>query len=190
MKLCGWRSLLTESRIGVVVFDRASRPDAVLRQVVSDLKSMGLHVGGLLQDGQSGNASRCGTLFLEDIETGRRIQAFEMRGSGTRGCRLDFSSLAQAGGWLRAAIEGRPDILFVNRFGRQEAAGRGLRDEIAAAIATGLPVVIAVGKELLPEWHSFAGPEFTQFPADPNRIAAWGLACLEPVSSSSEKVSS
>jgi len=179
---------LTKSLIGVVVFDRASRPDAVLRQVVGDLRSKGVRVGGLLQDGQPGDASRCGTLFLEDIETGHRIQAFEMRGGGTRGCRLDFSSLAQAGGWLRAAIEGKPDILFVNRFGRQEAAGRGLRDEIAAAIATGLPLVINVGMEHLSEWRSFAGSEFTGLPADPNQIAAWCLACLEPDRPSPETI--
>jgi len=181
---------VTASRTGVVVFDRESRPDAVLRRVVQSLKSMDLRVGGLLQAGQSGDAGRCGTLFLEDIGTGRRVQAFEMRGSGTRGCRLDSSSLAEAGGWLRAAIEGKPDILFVNRFGRQEAAGRGLRDEIAAAIAMDLPVVIAVGKELLPEWHAFAGAEFVQLPADRKRIAAWCLACMEPASSASENAPS
>ncbi|MXQ14272.1 DUF2478 domain-containing protein [Microvirga makkahensis] len=181
---------MTENRIGVVVYDRESRPDAVLRQVAQHLKSLNLRVGGLLQEGLSGDAVGCGTLLLEDIGTGRRIQAFEMRGSGTRGCRLNSSSLAEAGGWLRAAIEGKPDILFVNRFGRQEAAGRGLRDEIAAAIATGLPVVIAVGKDLMPEWHAFAGPEFVRLPVDPERIATWCLAHAERVFSASEDVSS
>ena len=146
-------------------------------------------MGGLLQDGLSGNARDCGLLFLEDIETGRRIQAFERRGSGTRGCRLDTSSLAQAGGWLRAAIEGKPDILLVNRFGRQEAAGRGLRTEIAIAIATDLPVLIAVGRELVPEWCAFAGPDFVQLDADPERIEAWCLACVDPASPAPEDVS-
>ncbi len=181
---------LTGSRIGVVVFDREGRPDAVLRHVVHGLKSVGLRVGGLLQDGQPGDASRCGTLFLEDIGTGRRIQAFEMRGSGTRGCRLDFSSLAQAAGWLRDAMEGTPDILLINRFGRQEAAGRGLRDEIATAIATGLPVLIAVGREFLPEWREFAGPDFVPLDADPERIEAWCLACMEPAPSASDEIMS
>lgn len=181
---------MTESQIGVVVYDRESRPDAVLHQVAEYLKSMNLRVGGLLQEGQSGDAVGCGTLFLEDIGTERRIQAFEMRGSGTRGCRLNSSSLAEAGGWLRAAIEGNPDILFVNRFGRQEAAGRGLRDEIATAIATGLPVVIAIGKDLMPEWHAFAGPEFVRLAMDPERIATWCLARVERASSASEEVSS
>lgn len=181
---------MTGSRIGVVVYERQSRPDAALRQGVQYLRALGLRVGGLLQDGQSGNAGRCGELFLEDIGTKRRIQAFEMRGSGTRGCRLNSASLAEAGGWLRAAIDERPDILFVNRFGRQEAAGRGLRDEIAAAIATGLPVVIAVSRELLPEWRAFAGPKFAELAADPKRIEAWCLACAKPALSASEEVSS
>lgn len=180
---------MTGSRIGVVVFDRECRPDGALRQVVHSLKSRGWRVGGLLQDGQPGDARHCGMLFLEDIETGCRIQAFEMRGSGTRGCRLDTSSLAQAGGWLWAAIDGKPDILFINRFGRQEAAGRGLRTEMATAIATGIPVLIAVGKELIPEWCAFAGPDFVHLDVDPKRIEAWCLACVEPASSTPEDVS-
>jgi len=178
-----------ESRIAVVLYDRDSRPDALLYQSVKDLQSMNLRVGGLLQEGQSGGPNRCGTLFLEDIGTGRRIQAFEMRGSGTRGCRLNSASLAEAGGWLRSAIEARPEILFVNRFGRQEAAGRGLRDEIAAAISSGLPVVIAVSKELLPEWDTFTGQETVKLAADPKRIAAWCCACMEQASSVSERKS-
>lgn len=170
---------MTESRIGVVVYDREARPDAALRQAVERLTATGLRVGGLLQSGQPGNADCCGTLFLEDIAVGRRIQAFELRRQGARGCRLDFASLAEAAGWLRDAIADRPDILFVNRFGRQEAAGRGLRDEIAAAVAEDLPLLIAVGADLLPEWRAFAGPDFARLPPDPERIEAWGLRCME-----------
>lgn len=166
---------MVTSPIGVVSYDRATRPDLVLRQAVHHLKSVGLRVGGLLQEGQSGDDCRCGTLFLEDIGTGRRVQAFESRGSGTRGCRLDSSSLAEAAGWLRAAIETHPDVVFINRFGRQEAGGRGLRDEIAAAIAADLPLVIAVHKSLQPEWEAFAGPDCAYIAADAKQIERWCL---------------
>ena len=35
---------------------------------------------------------------------------------------------------MLAALEGRVELLLVNKFGRQEMLGRGLRQEIAAAL--------------------------------------------------------
>jgi hypothetical protein len=175
---------LAADRICTVVHDSGMASDSMLRDVVRSLTSKGLRVGGLLQDGRSGNATDCGMLFLEDIRTGRRIQAFERRGSETRGCRLDTSSLAEAGAWLRQAVHERPDILFVNRFGRQEAEGRGLLDEIAAAVAAEIPVVIAVNRALLPRWQAFVGAETSSVAADPRQIEAW---CLGQVTSGSSQ---
>jgi hypothetical protein len=167
---------LAESRICTVIYDQGFSPDTVLREAVTALQGRGLGVGGLLQTGRSGNAVDCGELALEDIGSGRRIQAFERRGQGTRGCKLDTSSLAEAGGWLRAAIDRKPDILFINRFGRQEAGGRGLTDEIAAAVTAEIPLVIAVGRMLLPEWLAFAGDDVVRTEVDARLIEMW---CLE-----------
>jgi hypothetical protein len=169
---------LPETSICVIPYERDHRPDAMLRQVVCRLEAGGLQVRGLLQDGQPGTASTCATLFLEDIGTGRRIQAFEQRGAAARGCRLDPAGLAESAGWLREAIAAQPNVLFVNRFGHQEAEGRGLRDEIAAAVVAGLPFVIAVHHPLLPKWHAFAGEGCSFATADPERIEAWCLGAL------------
>lgn len=167
-------------RIAAVVYDRASRPDAAFREVVAGLRRRGVRVGGLLQDGQDEGAlggSCCATLQLEDIATGRRIEIFEDRGAGTRGCRLDSAGLAEASAWLRQAIAAHPDLLFVNRFGRQEADGRGLLDEIAAAVVAEIPVVVPVGAALLPQWRAFAGEEWIALD-DRRALEAWCAAQL------------
>jgi len=169
---------LPETSICIVPYDRDNRPDAMLRQVVRRLEAGGLQVRGLLQDGQPGTTSTCATLFLEDIGTGRRIQAFEQRGAAARGCRLDPRGLAESAGWVREAIAAQPDVLFINRFGHQESEGRGLRDEMAAAVVAGLPLVIAVSQPLLPKWHAFAGEGCSFATADPERIEAWCLGAL------------
>jgi len=166
---------LAASRICVITYDSFSRPDAVVREVVARLRAAGLRLGGLLQDGRPGNATECAMLFLEDIGTGQRIQAFEQREIDARGCRLDASGLATAATWLRQAVEDQPDILFVNRFGRQEVERRGLLDEIALAVAVEMPIVIAVNRSLLPAWHAFAGPDATYVAADADQIAGWCL---------------
>ncbi len=67
----------------------------------------------------------------------------------------------------------RVDILVINRFGRQEAEGRGLLDEIARAAAAGIPVIIAIEEALLPAWEAFVGEETLRLEADAGCIAAW-----------------
>lgn len=166
---------MTEPRICVVTYDGTEPPDAALAQAARRLGAIGVKVGGLLQSGAAGDAARCAVLFLEDLGTGRRIQLFEARGAGARGCRLDACGLAEAAVWLREAVEAKPDVLFINRFGRQESNGRGLLDEIGAAVTAGMPVVIAVSAACLPAWRAFAGGENALVPADADRIVAWAL---------------
>lgn len=166
---------MTEPRICVVAYDGTQPPDAALAQAARRLGAIGVKVGGLLQSGEAGDGARCAVLFLEDLGTGRRIQLFEARGAGARGCRLDACGLAEAAVWLREAVESKPDVLFVNRFGRQESQGRGLLDEIGAAVTAGIPVVVAVSAACLPAWRAFAGGESTLVPADADRIVAWAL---------------
>jgi nucleoside-triphosphatase THEP1 len=165
---------MTTPNIGLVVYDRESRPDAMLAGAVQRLKTQGVRVGGLLQDSKVDEGSRCASLQLEDIATGRRVPIFENRGAETRGCRLDPAGLVQAAFWLPQAIEAGPDVLFVNRFGRQEADGNGLVDEIAAAILADIPVVVAVGAALLPEWVAYSGDRGTRL-EDADELEAWCL---------------
>lgn len=162
-------------RIAVVGYGRERRPDAMLARVARRLQRRGLRVAGLLQAGEAGGGPRCATLVLEDIGSGERVQLFERRGAGARGCRLDPGGLAHAAGWLRRAIEERPDVLFVNRFGRQEAEGRGLLGEIAEAVVADIPLVVAVGEALLPDWEGFIGEATDRF-ADAETLEAWCLA--------------
>lgn len=169
---------MAEHRICFVVYDRGEHPDAMLDKVVHRLNAAGMHVAGLRQEGRSGDALSCATLVLEDIATGRRIQIFERRGTQARGCRLDASGLAIAAGWVREAIQTRPDVLFINRFGRQECEGRGLLAEIGAAVEAEIPIVVAINKRLLPKWSAFAGEDSAFITADPEQLEAWCLAAV------------
>lgn len=164
---------MTDSLLCILVYRREERPDAAIADAVARLRADGIHIRGLLQEGTEGSAACCATLFLEDIGSGRRVEIFQNRGRETRGCRLDASGLAEAAAWLREAIECRPDMLVLNRFGRQEADGRGLVDEIAAAAVAGIPVIVPVNEKLLPEWDAFSGGSYERMPADPDRILQW-----------------
>jgi hypothetical protein len=128
-----------ECGILVLVHARDETPDPVIAQAVARLEAGGLKPRGLLQHGEPGCGKACATLYLDDIGMQRQVCIFEDRGPQARGCRLDTAGLTVAAGWLREAVEALPDVLFVNRFGKHEGEGRGLREEIDMAVAAGIP---------------------------------------------------
>jgi hypothetical protein len=170
--------------IAVVAYGRTTRPDRALAEAVRRLEARGLRVEGLTQQPKASDTSACALLFVEDIASGRRVPIFENRGAQARGCRLDAGGLATAAAWLRDAIARRPDVLFVNRFGRQEADGRGLYGEIAEAISAEIPIVVAIGEAVMPRWRTFSGGSGSPLPNDADVIELWCMnaacrpACL------------
>ncbi|MGX5734781.1 DUF2478 domain-containing protein [Bosea thiooxidans] len=166
-------SPLEGCRIAVLVHGRDEVPDPVIAEVIARLQADGLRPRGLLQRGVPGSDGVCATLYLDDVGMQRSVRIFEDRGRAARGCRLDTAGLVVAANWLREAVEARPDLLFVNRFGRHECEGRGLREEIGVAVADRIPVVIAVKRQYLQEWRVFAGDAFTTLLLDADGIEQW-----------------
>jgi len=66
--------------------------------------------------------------------------------------------------------------VVVNKFGKQEGAGRGFVPVIAAALERGLPVLVGVNRLNLPAFEAFAGGLAEGLPADPALIASWAQA--------------
>ncbi|MCO5091185.1 DUF2478 domain-containing protein [Bosea sp. (in: a-proteobacteria)] len=171
-----------ECGILVLVHARDEAPDPVIARVVARLEAKGLKPRGLMQHGEpAGCGNSCATLYLDDIGMGRRVRIFEDRGPEAQGCRLDTAGLAVAAGWLREAVEARPDLLIVNRFGKHEGEGRGLREEIGMAVAAGIPIVIAVKRQYLEDWLAFAGEAFATAPLDAAAIEGWCYRALAAV---------
>lgn len=77
-------------------------------------------------------------------------------GSGAQGCTLDPGALEHAVARVSQRLPGA-DLLIVNRFGKQEAAGRGFAPLIATALGQGTGVVISVPPAHLAAFNSFAG---------------------------------
>ena len=63
--------------------------------------------------------------------------------------------------------------MLLNKFGKLEAAGGGLRDAFGAAMEAGVPVLTSVSSAFAAAWESFAAPLFVVVPADADRIDAW-----------------
>ena len=93
-------------------------------------------------------------------------------GPGSRGCRLDAGALEQAVSEVSARFAGA-DVLIINKFGKQEAAGRGFCSLIVEALDRDIPVVVGVNGLNLPAFLAFAGDLAEKLVPEESGIIQW-----------------
>lgn len=162
-----------EPRIAAVLYDQREPVDAVIAGFAARLVADGSTVAGLLEANPSADACLMRDMALEDLSSGAVVSICQDLGTNARGCRIDPRGLAEAGALLRAGIDARPDCVVVNKFGKMEADGLGLVDEIGRCVAEGLPLVIGVPLRLLDAWNAFAGGLDTPLPCSASALDAW-----------------
>jgi nucleoside-triphosphatase THEP1 len=143
--------------IVAIIYDEGQRIAPLIDSVVTQLRAAGCELAGLRQINlpQAGQ-SRC-DMILEDLASGDTVAISEDRGAGARGCRLDVDALLKAMARARSALLDGPDLLLVNKFGKTESEGGGLRPLIVTAIEREVPVLVAVPRGNLGGWRAFAG---------------------------------
>lgn len=137
-------------------------------------------ITGLVQHNDGECALPGFAMALADIATGRQIGITESSMGVSQGCRLDASGLAEAAVMLNVERHRGSELVVVNKFGRQEVLGQGLRAEMAALVAGGLPVLTTLRRDFLPAFEEFAGQDWVEITADAEAIEGW-LAALCPV---------
>ncbi|WP_168797272.1 DUF2478 domain-containing protein [Lampropedia aestuarii] len=185
--------------LAALVHDGHGIAEPVLQAFVAQLKAQGVRVRGLLQrseveitsapqfavpglqDGEAG--SHCQrTMELIDIDNGDCYRISQDLGKGSSACCLDSAGVAAASVVLRRALQPAqqqdlPQLLVANRFGKLEVEGTGLRQEMAAAVEAGVPLITAVDQRFLAEWQSFTGDWGVQLQADVGQLHSWWQAC-------------
>lgn len=174
-------------RLGVLVYAPGRNVDALIVRLAARLKARGLRLAGLLQHDRGECGASDFAMNLEDLATGALLPLALPQPPQPQVCRLDPAGLAAGAAALAAALAEPADLVLVNKFGRQEALGRGLRDELAAAILSGRPVLTSVREDFLPAWIDFAGPDWTRLSPDLATLEAWcatvlALPVAEPAS--------
>ena len=70
-------------------------------------------------------------------------------------------------------------LIPINKFGREEAHGRGLRPVIAEALIAEIPLVIGVSTRNLSDFLTFVGDSATRLRSDIEAITAWCRNAIE-----------
>lgn len=147
--------------------------DAMLASFAADLIREGHRIGGVVQYNGKKPSSPQGSMALLDLMTGRTISITQELGASSTACRLDPSGLADAAVTVSRAIAEGVELVIVNKFSKQEAAGAGLRAEIADAVVAGLPILTAVSDKCYDDWMSFTGGYGTTLACERRVLDDW-----------------
>lgn len=168
--------LTQSSNILAVVYTDGLAADKFLAGWGYALRSAGVSVAGLVQlNTFERDPGKC-DMAVEELFSGTVLQLSEDRGKESSGCRLDRGILTQAAGLLLSALEEKPDIMVLNKFGKVEAEGEGLRDALAKAVELEVPIVVGVPFRNLDQWRIFAGDLAEECAVGSPHIRRWLLA--------------
>lgn len=163
-------------RIAYVSLPERGQTDAVLRAAAALLDARGLRLAGALGLGETGPACQITLRLLPD---GPDLCVSQSLGAAATGCRLDGAAIDRAASAAEPALA-TAEALVLNRFGPQEATGRGFVPMIVQALERGLPVLLGVAAGHLPAFLAFSAGLAVALPGDPSQMADWVTASDNP----------
>ncbi|MEX3009719.1 DUF2478 domain-containing protein [Hoeflea sp. TYP-13] len=164
--------------LAAIHFGKDMFVDGVLIETVQALQAEGFRIGGFVQRETPDPKSCCAITHVEDVMTGKRHRISQALGAGSKGCRLDPQALAAISGGLLELLEEGVDLIVLNRFGKGESDGQGLRAVIEKALDLGVPVLTAVRDTYAPAWEEFSGEFAATLPMDATAVIEWGRAAM------------
>ena len=167
-----------QSLMAAVIYDDGPSFDSFVQALAGNLRDRGHVLAGAVQINQRRHDSRHCDMILEDLATGRTIQISETRGEGASGCRLNVSALLEVCMVIRQSLSQKTDFLLINKFGKMEMEGGGLRDVVAEALAYDIPVLIGVPQRNKAAWQEFCGEHAEFLPPDMAAVCLWAVKAM------------
>lgn len=156
-----------------MVYSDGLAADKFLADLGYRLRDAGLAIAGLVQLNSFVRDPQKCDMDVEELYSGAVLRLSEDRGKEALGCRLDRSKLAEAAGLLGQAFGNPLDLFVLNKFGKTEGEGGGLRDVLARAVALEIPVIVGVPFRNLDQWRAFAGEMSNECAVDAEVVQRW-----------------
>lgn len=164
-----------ELRIAAILFGRDDDVDidGLLADVVARLQRDGYDVTGILQSAVRIDPDAKPSVGVREIRDGWQLPILENRGLHSRGCRLDPVAITEVARRLDAGLDRGADLVVVNRFGKAEAEGGGLRPVLERAFVEGIAVLVAVRRDFTEQWEAFHGGMAEMLAPDADAVLGW-----------------
>ncbi|MBX9459347.1 MAG: DUF2478 domain-containing protein [Rhizobium sp.] len=175
------QTLIERAPIYAIRRDDPEAADRVVGDLVDLARSAGIEVAGVTQKNIHRVDRIHNDMHLVSLCDGKEYKISEDRGALSSGCRLDRDLIARAAVDVeRALMTGTPRLLVLNKFGKAEEEGGGMRNAIALAIEAGIPVLMSVGRLSMGALLDFAGPLVEVAQAESGAAKHWlGQWCDE-----------
>ncbi len=152
---------------------RGPEMDRILESLAHELAAEGLKLAGAVQHtAQQPSFPRC-DMVLEDLGSGGIHPISVDRSMEVQGCRMEPEKIETLAGLAADAVERGADLFILNRFGKNEIAGRGYREVISEAVSLGVPVLVGVSSANLTKWEAFASAGYQHLDVDSDTARAW-----------------
>ena len=167
-------------KIACVTSPEPGKTDEVLSAVASQLRGQGVSLAGVVRDigYVSGFANGCDAQVVV-LPDGPVIKITQDLGRGSDACRLDPGKIAEAVAIVESGTLNQADLFILNKFGPEEAAGRGFCAAIGTALEHGVPVLVGVGAATKAAFDYFSDGVATSVEPQANAILAWLQAPAE-----------
>lgn len=165
-------------RLAAITLEEGVAVDPLFDTIVATLRDEGWQVAGYVQREIPNELGCSPEMLVEDVESGERLCISQALGPGSAGCRLDPQALANVAGLALVRLDERPDLLVLNRFGKGESEGMGLRAVIEKAASLNIPVLTSVKDTYRSAWMDYAGELSAILPASADAALAWCRAAI------------
>jgi uncharacterized protein DUF2478 len=166
-------------RIARVSSEMRGETDRLLAGVADQLQAGGSALAGIVKEmGHTSAYDNGCDMKVRVVPEGPVIQITQNLGAGSDACRLDPGAIATAVSTVENGSLDKADLFILNKFGPEEAAGRGFVSVIGKALEQGIPVLVGVGVAGREAFDTFAGGLAETLPADPDTIREWCLAAM------------
>ncbi len=161
-------------KIASVTSPERGGTDQILLDIAARLQAQGRALVGIVKDSGycSGFENGCDTR-VRVLPDGPIIKITQDLGTGSDACRLDPGAIAQAVACVENGALQDADLFILNKFGPEEAAGRGFCAAIGAALERGIPVLVGVGAANQAAFDQFSGELATVLAPQPEAILTW-----------------
>jgi len=159
------------NRIAVVRGPDSATVQALFQQMVERWRASGVQVVGLIENTHGLAGRTCNAGVLRDIATGSPYPIFREAVLRSDACHIDVTGAELASKAVLAQI-GTCDLVILSKFGKLEAAKRGLIGAFEAAKTLGKPVLTTVSDRHFEAWREFA-PDASTLEARPDALTQW-----------------
>ena len=165
--------VIDSAGIGAMLVGPEDPIDSVLWAVCGRLRNEGCLIRGFVQSEKCLPDRASHDTFLNAV-TGRSSRRISLDlGCGSIACSVDAGVIAEMAGQLLEEIDQDTDLLVINRFGRCESLGGGLRPVIDTAVVRNIPVLTAVRQRYWRDWDDYSCGMADALPASVDAVVDW-----------------